>query len=178
MPDNLEQIRIDYWTSLGWLISQSLGLWNAEKSFAGFEDKFAIEGVETFEELDKLINVAELENAKTTDDEQGLAVIKPLESLSVYTGDETVNLDGETPIESVEFEDEEDSENIIDAETEEPDGTSKQQPPRVFETLKVILTKEEKEKKTSELLQVMNTRDESESRFESVKNHIKPRSKT
>lgn len=170
MPEDLQKIRIEYWKSLGWEITQTLGLWNAEKSFPGFDEIFAIEGIETFEELDKLINTAEHENAKTTDDEQGLAVVEPKAPLGVFRGETVVNLDGEENQDSeVSEETANESGDFIDAETEDVPKKSKMSPPRVLENLKVILSDEEKTTRTAQLLQVMNTKDHKKLEFDSVR---------
>lgn len=146
-----------YWESLGWQIKQSLGLWNASKVFEGYDTPCEVGGSETFKDLENMMQTAEEEYAKNTDGEQGLAVVETQDKLSNFRGEQVVSLD-----------DSEIDENIIDAEIE--DGKPKKQnAPHIFENLKVVLTKEQKEQKTSELLQVMNTKDQVEARFESVK---------
>lgn len=155
-----------YWKSLGWTFTQSLGLWVAEKKFEGFEEVCRIGNAETAEELEPLLQAAEEEFSKNSDGERGLAVVGKSESPSVFRGEQVVDLTDKT---TDQTEASEESENVIDAEVEDVEPDPKPKAPHVFENLKVILTKDEKEKKTSELLQVMNTKDESTSRFESVK---------
>lgn len=163
ITDKPEPNKKEYWESLGWKIEKADGTdgrWFAEKQFADIPETFHIGHIETWEELEILMQTAEQEFAKVSDGEQGLAVVEAKNKLSNFR-EEVVTLEN-SEVEEIT------DENVIDAELE--DGEPKKpNAPHIFENLKVVLTKEEKEKKVSELLQVMNTKDASEAQFNSVK---------
>jgi hypothetical protein len=163
ITDKPEPNKKEYWESLGWKIEKADGTdgrWFAEKQFADIPETFHIGHIETWEELEILMQTAEQEFAKVSDGEQGLAVVEAKNKLSNFR-EEVVTLEN-SEVEEIT------DENVIDAELE--DGEPKKpNAPHIFENLKVVLTKDQKELKTSELLQVMNTKDETISRFDSLR---------
>ncbi len=139
---NADEPNLEYWQNLGWTITQSLGLWFAEKHFEGAESKTVLSGVDKFETLKEFMHSAETEFAQITNTEQSL----------VATGIAVENSADD---------------DFIDVNVE--DSESVKNTPRVFETLPVILTKEEKEHKTGELLQAMKSLDQAVIQFDSVR---------
>jgi hypothetical protein len=139
---NEDEPNLEYWQNLGWNITQSLGLWYAEKHFENAESKTILSGVKGFENLKEFMHSAETEFAQITNTEQGL----------VATGVIVENLP---------------EDDFIDAKVE--DSESVKNTPRVFEHLPVTLTAKEKQHKTDELLQAMKSLDQAVIQFDSVK---------
>lgn len=136
-----------YWESLGWMLEQSLGQWFAEKQFEGVADKCRIGQVDSFEELENLLQTAEEEYAKNSDGEKGLAVLE------------------------AEFVDDSEEETEVKSETE-PEKQQPRMPSFVMENCKVNLEDNERLERSKELTSVLSEIDSEEENLKQRKKEI------